>query len=104
MLLKIEIQSKIFNKQDGSAILSYTIHSLECQNITPLPAPANESPVPPSSSGTMYLTTNNINNSIENPNYSPQTLAAMPTHAYSQSNVDAPKSSRGRTLKDKIFP
>ncbi|KAL6558234.1 hypothetical protein OROMI_018584 [Orobanche minor] len=99
MLLKIEIQSKIFNKQDGTAILSYTIHSLECQNITPLPAPANESPVPPSPSGTTYLTTNNINNSIENPTSSPQTLAA-----YSQSNADAPKSSRGRTLKAKIFP
>ncbi|KAL6558233.1 hypothetical protein OROMI_018583 [Orobanche minor] len=99
MLLKIEIQSKIFNKQDGTAILSYTIHSLECQNITPLPAPANESHVPPSSSGTTYLTTNNINNSIENPTSSPQTLAA-----YSQSNADAPKSSRGRTLKAKIFP
>ncbi|KAL6507075.1 hypothetical protein OROHE_021974 [Orobanche hederae] len=38
MMLKIEIQSKIFNKQNGAAILSYIVHSLECQNITPLPA------------------------------------------------------------------
>ncbi|KAL6585007.1 hypothetical protein OROMI_004296 [Orobanche minor] len=99
ILLKVDIQSKIFNKQDGTAILSYTIHSLECQDITPLPAPITKSPVPPSSPVATDLTTDDLSNSTEDLPPSTQTLAA-----HAQSNAGALKSSRGRTLKAKIFP
>ncbi|KAL6529907.1 hypothetical protein OROMI_028552 [Orobanche minor] len=139
ILLKVDIQSKIFNKQDGTAILSYTIHSLECQDITPLAAPITESPIPPSSLVATDLTPNDLSNSTEDLPPSTQTLAAMlddaksrhiqkrkerpqkqktqdttnqpsskklerSTYAHTQSNAGALKSSRGRTLKAKIFP
>ncbi|KAL6568043.1 hypothetical protein OROHE_003727 [Orobanche hederae] len=50
MLLRIEIQSKIFVKQDGNTILSYTVQSLDSQKIPPLLTSTDGSTEHPASS------------------------------------------------------
>ncbi|KAL6527926.1 hypothetical protein OROMI_029737 [Orobanche minor] len=120
ILLKVDIRSKIFNKQDGTAILSYTIHSLECQDITPLAAPITESPIPPSSLVATDLTPNDLSNSTEDLPPSTQTLAAMlddaksrhiqkrkerPQKQKTQDTTNQPSSKKlERSTYAKIFP
>ncbi|KAL6556807.1 hypothetical protein OROHE_006683 [Orobanche hederae] len=90
MLLRIEIQSKIFLKQDGNTILSYTVQSLDCLKTTPPPVCTDASTEQPSSSsGITYLIPAEIVPSTQAP-------PAHPEHS-----KDTSKSSRGRTLKAK---
>ncbi|KAL6564678.1 hypothetical protein OROMI_016128 [Orobanche minor] len=119
MLLHIEIQSKIFTRQDGNTILSYTAQSLNCQKTTSPPECTNAAPEEPSSSfATAYLIPAAIVPPPQTPPDLPDSAHSDPCnspaaakllsnkssntqHTHPEHNNDTPKLSRGRTLKAK---
>ncbi|KAL6570327.1 hypothetical protein OROMI_014841 [Orobanche minor] len=102
--LKMKVHSKVFNKQDGTGILSHTIQSVECQQLSSSNIDTDEPPAALPTEVTRFSNTA----APEPPRAEASDLLLAGAKPFTSSAKDHPRpdihsatSSRGRSLKTK---
>ncbi|KAL6558278.1 hypothetical protein OROMI_018628 [Orobanche minor] len=67
--LKMKVQSKIFNKQDGTSTLSHTMQSLECHQLPSSTISTDEIPAASSPGIPEMLKSQDYHNQTQDPSY-----------------------------------